>query len=178
VTDKPPPFANYLPVSADDIWKTILAGDVAAHIYSTKARGDFEPIAISAAEFFMAEQAGRDEDGEPDPALKPFQIMWCDRDSRRPASLRYRVPVPHWVYVLKAPTQEAPPDRPKGPAKARVSRTPPEQARAQAILQTLFGNTRPPELGFSDLLKRINDHIGKTGRPITKDTLRRTLKSK
>jgi hypothetical protein len=150
VTDQPPPFASYLPVSADDIWKKILAGDVAAHIYSTKARGDFEPISISAAEFFMAEQAGRDEDGEPDPALKPFQIMWRDRDSRRPVSVRYRVPVPHWVYVMKASVQEVP--QPKKPVELRVARTPPEQMRATAILRTLFDDTIPAELGFGDIL--------------------------
>jgi hypothetical protein len=117
VTDRPPPFARYVVVSGQDAWEKILSGEVTPHIYSSKARGDFEPVPISAAEFFLAVQAGRDADGEPDAALKPYQIMWCDRDGRRPARVRHRIPVPHWVYVMKA----APPARKKertGPGAA------------------------------------------------------------
>ena len=178
MSSKPPPFADYRAVSDSETWSKILSGDVAAFVYSREARGDFEPVPISASEFFLAEQAGRIAYyGEPDPALNPYQIMVCDRDRRRSAAVRHRIPVPHWVYVLKAATQAAPQEKPKQPAEARVPRTPPEQARATAILQTLFGDMIPPELGFGDLLKRLNDYIGTKGRPIEKDTLRRALKS-
>jgi hypothetical protein len=78
---------------------------------------------------------------------------------------------------LPASTQPVAQGLPSAPPKAIGSRTPPEQARASAILQTLFGGIIPPELGFGDLLKRVNDHVGTKGRPISKDTLRRTLKS-
>jgi hypothetical protein len=174
MSSKPPPFANYRAVSDAETWNKILSGDIAAAIYSSKARGDFEPVPISASEFFIAEQAGRTAcHGEPDPALSPYQVMVCDRDRRRSAAVRHRIPIPHWVYVLKA----APQDKPKQLAKAKAPRTPHEQARTKAILQALFAGEIPPELGFGDLLKRINDHVGKGVRAVTKDTLRRTLKS-
>jgi hypothetical protein len=174
MSSKPPPFADYRAVSDSETWSKILSGDVAAFVYSREARGDFEPVPISAAEFFLAEQAGQTAyHGEPDPALNPYQIMVCDRDRRRSAAVRHRIPIPHWVYVPKA----APQDKPKQPAKDKAPRTPPEQARTKAILQVLFAGKIPPELGFGDLLKRINDHVGKSGRAVTKDTLRRTLKS-
>ena len=32
---------------------------------------------LSAAEFFAAEDAARDEDGEPDPRLKPLSQIMC-----------------------------------------------------------------------------------------------------
>jgi hypothetical protein len=102
MTNKPPPFPKYIAVSGDDIWQKIRSGEVVPHIYSGEAKGDFEPVPLSAAEFFAAEEAGRDEDGEPDPRLKLYQIMWRDRDRRRPAATRRAIPVPHWVYVMKA----------------------------------------------------------------------------
>src|SRR5665213_1052385 len=101
MSDKPPPFAGYTPVSVDELWAKILSGEIEAHIYSSEAPGDFEPVPISAAAFFVAEQAGRDQDGEPDPQLKPRQIMVHDRDRRRPPAIRRRIPVPHWVYVAQ-----------------------------------------------------------------------------
>jgi hypothetical protein len=108
VSSKPPPFADYRAVSDNETWSKILSGDVAAFVYSREARGDFEPVPISAAEFFLAEQAGQTAYyGEPDPEMKPYQIMVCDMDRRRPAAVRHRIPVPHWVYVMKAaPKQE------------------------------------------------------------------------
>ena len=59
--------------------------------------------------------------------------------------------------------------------KQKKKRTPPEQTRALAIIQALFGDTIPPELGPADLLQRLNAHVGSKARPITKDTLRRAL---
>ena len=78
---------------------------------------------------------------------------------------------------LPVPTQSVAQGPPSAPPKAIGSRTPPEQTRALAILQTLFRGIIPPELGFGDLLKRINNHFGTKARPIGKDTLRRALKS-
>ena len=96
MSDKPPPFANYLPVSSDDIWKKILSGEIPAFIYSTEARGDFEPVPISAAEIFMADEAAHavsdEEQAWPGPKLKAHQIMWRDRDRRRPAPTRRAIP--------------------------------------------------------------------------------------
>jgi len=57
-------------------------------------------------------------------------------------------------------------------------RTPPEQKRTAGLIEKLFSDGIPPELGPADILKRLNDHIGARGRPITKDTLRRVLKRK
>ena len=107
MSDKPPPFAGYTPVSGDELWAKILSGEIKAHIYSSEARGDFKPVPIAAAAFFVAEEAGRDQDGEPDPQLKPYQIMAHDRDQRRPSGIRRRIPVPHWVYVAnEAPKKQ------------------------------------------------------------------------
>jgi hypothetical protein len=180
VSDKPPPFAGYVSGSEDEVWEKILSGEVAPHIYSGEAKGDFKPVPISAAEFFKAEEAGRHEDGEPDAQLKPYQIMWRDRDRRRPSATRRGIPVPHWVYIMKTDREASPQpvaQGPSAPPKAIGSRTPPEQTRAIAILQALFGDIIPPELGFGDLLKRVNNHVGTKARPISKDTLRRALKS-
>jgi hypothetical protein len=58
-------------------------------------------VQITAAEFFNAERAGRDEGGEYDPLLEPYQIMWRDRDRRRPSARRRAIPVPHWVYIAR-----------------------------------------------------------------------------
>jgi hypothetical protein len=97
---KPPPFKGYAPVASDDLWAKILSGEIAPLVYSSEARGDLGPVAISPAEFFRAHEAGQ-EDGEPDPMLEPFQIMWRDRDRRRPSATRRGIPVPHWVYVAQ-----------------------------------------------------------------------------
>ena len=107
MSDKPPPFAGYTPVLGDELWAKILSGEIGAHIYSSEARGDFEPVPISAAAFFVAEETGRNQDGEPDPELKPYQVMVRDDDRRRPSGTRRRIPVPHWVYVAQKASRAA-----------------------------------------------------------------------
>jgi hypothetical protein len=102
MSDKPPPFAGYTPVSGDELWAKILSDDIEAHIYSSEARGDFEPVPISAAEFVLADQAGCDQEYGFSTRLKPFQILWRDADRRRSDRTRRRVRVPHWVYVRRA----------------------------------------------------------------------------
>jgi hypothetical protein len=114
VSNRPPPFRGYSLVSSDDLWAKILSGEVEPHIYSGEANGDFEPVPISAAEFFTAEEAGRNEDGEHDERLKPYQIMWRDRDRRRPSGTRRHIPVPHWVYVVR---EDLPPPSGQGAVK-------------------------------------------------------------
>jgi hypothetical protein len=102
MSDKPPPFEDYVSVSGDELWAKILSGEIKAHIYSSEGRGNLKPVPISTAEFFVAEEAGRVAfDGEPDPQLKPYQIMVHDRDLRRPSGTRRHIPVPHWVYVVR-----------------------------------------------------------------------------
>ncbi|WBL82308.1 hypothetical protein I3J27_18420 [Bradyrhizobium xenonodulans] len=114
MTDRPLPFPNYVLVSTQDIWQQILDGHVAPHVYSTKAKGDLAPVPISAAQFSWADQTGRD-----DPALRAFQIMWIDRDTGRPVSVRHRIPVPHWVYVMKAQAPAATTNERRAGAKAK-----------------------------------------------------------
>lgn len=102
MSDKPPPFDGYVSVMGAELWEKILSGEINAHIYSSDASGELEPVPISAAAFFVAEEAGRKhDDGEPDPRLKPYQIMVRDRDRRRPSAARRAIPVPHWVYVVR-----------------------------------------------------------------------------
>ena len=88
MSDKPPPFDGYVAVSGDDLWAKILSGEIKAHIYSSEAAGDYQPVPISAAAFFVAEQRGHDHDGELDQRLKPHQILVHDRDRRRPSATR------------------------------------------------------------------------------------------
>jgi hypothetical protein len=124
MSDKPPPFADYISVSGDELWAKILSGEIEAHIYSSEAPGDFEPVPISAAAFFVAEEAGRDEDGAPDPRLKSYQIMVRDRDQRRLSGTRRHIPVPHWVYVARKESSapKAPKQQPKSRTQARRDR--------------------------------------------------------
>jgi hypothetical protein len=147
MSDKPPPFANYLPVSSDDIWKKILSGEVPAFIYSTEARGDFEPVPISAAEIFMADEAGQaggdEEQVWQGPKLKPHQIMWRDSDRRRPSARRRGIRVPHWVYVMKADTstQDRGPRAAK-PSGVQTNKQAALKGQCSAWIRTL--PTRPP----------------------------------
>jgi hypothetical protein len=108
MSDKPPPFANYLPVTSQDIWEKLLAGDLAAHIYNSEARGNSGPVSISAAEFFLADEARAEQEYGFSTQLRPFQILWRDRDPQRPAATRRGTRVPHWVYVKKAAPQAEP----------------------------------------------------------------------
>jgi hypothetical protein len=176
MSNTPPPFANHRPVSDSETWDKILSGDITALVYSSKARGDFGPVAISAAEFFLADQAGQTaDDGEPDPELKPYQIMVCDRDRRRPSAVRHRIPIPHWVYVMKAASAASNTDKIAAPATPRKRHTSPQQMRAEAALKTLFGDEIPSREQVDDreLLNRVNAHIGKSARPIERDSLLR-----
>jgi hypothetical protein len=105
MSDKPPPFAGYTPVSGDELWAKILSGEIEAHIYSSEALGDFEPVPISAAEFVLADQAGCDQEYGFSTGLKPFQILWRDVDRRRSDRARRSVRVPHWVYLAQKASQ-------------------------------------------------------------------------
>lgn len=117
MNDKPPPFAGYMPVGENEKWMKILSGEIAPYVYSGEARGDFEPVPISTAEFYVAEQASRDEEGKPDPHLRQYQIMWRDRDRRRPVATRRAIPVPHWVYIAR---QDLAPRKGKGGRPPRL----------------------------------------------------------
>jgi hypothetical protein len=172
MSDKPPPFANYVPVSADDIWKKILSGDVAAHIYSSEAKGDFEPIPISSAEFFTADEAGQSsEDGEPDSRLHPYQIMWRDRDRRRPSATRRGIKVPHWVYVMKADISA----RDRGPGAAEQY----DWADIELFVRKLFtdrGDFAKPEnrvdgwKSQNNLIEAVKDYLERRRQPVPKET--------
>lgn len=94
----------------DQIRAKIIAGQIKAQVYSTEAKGDFEPVSISAAEFLIADEAGWESFSDPDPQPIPFQIMVRDRDTRRPVTKRRGVRVPHWIYIKREP----PPTKAKG----------------------------------------------------------------
>jgi hypothetical protein len=180
VNDKPPPFEDYISVSEDELWAKILSGEIKAHIYSSEAPGDLEPVPISAAAFFVAEEAGRKyDDGEPDPQLKPYQIMFRDRDRRRPSATKRGIPAAHWVYVmktdLKAPTQPVAQDLPSAAPKAIRARTSPEQERALKAILAIYGKIPPQgEVSNPVLEQAVNKHLKQEGlEAVKKDTIQR-----
>jgi hypothetical protein len=107
VSQRPPYFEGFvflgeLSEPEDQLRAKILSGQLKAYIYSTKARGDFEPVPISAAAFSVEEDQGWENFSSFEPEPKPFQIMTVDRDMRRRPGTRWHVRGPHWIYLLKA----------------------------------------------------------------------------
>ena len=122
MSQRPPPFENFvflgeLAETMDQLRPKILSGEIKTFIYSSEAKGDFEPVPISPAAFSIAEEAGRDEEGQPDPQLKPFQIMAHDLDRRRLSGTRRRIAVPHWLYAVRAPALNVDQQSEAGPAR-------------------------------------------------------------
>ena len=78
-------------VPAEKLWPKLLTGDLTARVYCV-GRTDFGPIPISRLEFSKVDQAE---------TLRRFQIDVRDVDQRRPARVRPRIPVPHWIYVTR-----------------------------------------------------------------------------
>lgn len=91
-------FIGDLGEAEEQLRAKIASGQIKAHVYSTEAKGDFEPVPISAANFLIADEAGWEGFSEPNEQLAPFQIAVPDRDSRRPVASRRRSSVPHWIY--------------------------------------------------------------------------------
>ena len=169
--DKPPPFADYIPVATDDVWQKILTGKITAHVYSSEARGEHAPVPISLAQFVIADQAGCNQEFGFNTNLQPFQILWRDVDRRRPATTRRGTRVPHWVYVMRAASASPNADK-VAPTKRSTA---PQQIRAEAALKALFGDKVPSreQIDDGELLKKVNTHIGTSARPIQRDSLLR-----
>jgi hypothetical protein len=172
---EPPPFEDYVSVSGDELWSKILSGEIKAHIYSSEARGDLKPVPISAAAFFVAEEAGRRyEDGEPDPRLRPYQIMVRDHDRRRPAGTRRHIPVPHWVYVFRKDLP-APKQPRTGPGAAEIY----DWDDIEQFIRQEFtkrGDFKMPENRMkgwrsqNDLIELIKDYLQARKQPVPRDT--------
>jgi hypothetical protein len=77
----------------DDVWKALLSGELEARSYC-KGRTDFGPIQLSRMEF--SNQAGHR-----DQILSECAINIVETDLRRPAAIRRRIPVSHWLYVTR-----------------------------------------------------------------------------
>jgi hypothetical protein len=92
----------------DQLRAKIISGQIKAHVYSAEAKGDFEPVPISAAQFLIADEAGWEGFSDPHEQLPPFQIATVDRDARR--RVRRSNSVPHWIYIKR----EVPPTKAKG----------------------------------------------------------------
>ncbi|WP_213775440.1 hypothetical protein [Bradyrhizobium sp. dw_78] len=174
MSDKSPPFPNYVIVAGPELWAKILAGEITPYIYSGEARGDLDPVPISAAAFCIADGATHDRDGARDPQLKPYQIMVIDRDRRRPSRIRRRIPVPHWVYV----------DRKDLPAP-KVPRVGPGAAvkydwdDIEQFIRTKFadlGDFLKPEnktegwRSQNDLIRSVTDYLERRRQPVPRES--------
>jgi hypothetical protein len=142
VSQRPPHFENFvflgeLAEPEDQLRAKILSGQIKAYIYSTLARGDFEPVPISAATFSVEEDEGWEDFSDPDPQPKPFQIMIVDRDIRRRSGTRRHIRVPHWIYVARQDLPAAPADTPSGLSLAETpaqwKNPTPEMIRAKIL---------------------------------------------
>jgi hypothetical protein len=76
-------------VPAEKLWAKLISGEIAARVYCV-GRIDYAPIPISPLVFLNA---------DPDDTLQRYQIDVREDDRRRPAAIRRRIPVPHWIYV-------------------------------------------------------------------------------
>jgi hypothetical protein len=79
-------------VPAAELWPKIISGEIAARVYCV-GRADFAPIPVSPLEFLNADQAD---------ILHRFQIDVREDDRRRPSRVRRRIPVPHWIYLVRS----------------------------------------------------------------------------
>jgi hypothetical protein len=176
---KPPPFENFvflgeLGEPEDKLRAKILSGQMKAYIYSTLARGDFEPVPISAAAFSVEEDKGWESFSDPEPQPVPYQIMVVDCDTRRPSMTRRHIRVPHWVYVARK-------DLPT-PKQPRVGSGAPEIYDWDDIEQfirnefTNRGDFLKPENKMkgwrsqNDLIELVKDYLQRRNQPIPGDT--------
>ena len=74
---------------AEKLWPKLVSGEIVARVYCV-GRTDFGPVPISPLEFARVDSAE---------TLQRFQINVREDDRRRPARVRRRIPVPHWIYV-------------------------------------------------------------------------------
>ena len=111
----------------DVVWKGLLSGELETRVYC-KDRADFGPVRLSRMEF--SNQAKRQ-----DQILNECTIDIVDTDFRRPAALRRRIPVPHWLYVTRVSFDSFIKARPETVA---------EEGRAEAHLADHF--RRNPDL--------------------------------
>jgi hypothetical protein len=148
-------------VSASELWPKLITGKVTARVYRV-GRTDFAPIPISPLEFLNADR------GE---TLQRFQIDVCDLDQRRPSRLRPRIPVPHWIYLVRSTLP-----------KAEAKRGAPELYDWEEI-KLFVDKTLDDKRDFSlaenqmdgwrsraDLIELVKDHLQKRNEPIPKDT--------
>jgi hypothetical protein len=76
---------------AEQLWQDVISGKIRARVYAV-GETDFGPVPISPLALQGYDKAE---------VLKSFQIEFVDRDVRRPARRRRRIPVPHWIYVVR-----------------------------------------------------------------------------
>lgn len=78
--------------SDDDVWTALRSRELEPRAYSV-GRTDLGPIQFSPLVFL-----GMDKDA----VFANCQIEMLEKDTRRPAAIRRRIPVPHWLYVTRA----------------------------------------------------------------------------
>jgi len=83
-------------ISQDHAWEALQTGALVARVYCI-GRTDFGPVPLSPLEFLKANR---------DRLFDTCQIDVVENDTRRPARIRRRIRVPHWIYVTRASVEK------------------------------------------------------------------------
>jgi hypothetical protein len=92
-------------VPADALWDAIIVGKIRVYAYAV-GQTDLGPVPISPLEL---------QAGDRTEIMRSYQVEVVDRDQRRPARRRRRIPVPHWLYVVKADLPQVAPESGSAP---------------------------------------------------------------
>lgn len=85
-------LARALPLlPTEALWAALVDGNLEARVYCV-GRTDFAPIPLSRMALIGVDR---------DQVLARCQIEVREDDTRRPAAIRRRIAVPHWLYVTK-----------------------------------------------------------------------------
>lgn len=131
-------LARALPLlPTEALWAALVDGNLEARVYCV-GRTDFAPIPLSRMALIGVDR---------DQVLARCQIEVREDDTRRPAAIRRRIPVPHWLYVTKVSLDNL--------VKAQPNATVAAEGRAVAHLADLL--QQKPAMSKADAQKECKE---------------------
>ena len=128
----------------DEIWKALCSGELEA-VGSSKERADFTPVSLSPMMFSLQ------------PDLKDQILASCaiDKMDRQPISrriVRRRVPVPHWIYLVRTSLD-------RFETALRPNRPRPVETGISAAIKSLWPDGIPRQLRADDRDAQIKQYL-------------------